>query len=86
MLKNLLNLLDPEATLFSIFGAKTRDFKIAAVALTQVENILLANVVEIKNDYQSPHATNQVLSSLNITEILLSQKVSILFQFFWVSF
>ena len=86
MLKNLLNLLDPEATLFSIFGAKTRDFKIAAVALTQVENILLANVVEIKNDYQSPHATNQVLSSLNIIEILLSQKVLILFQFFWVSF
>ena len=42
--ENILNLLGLEATIFSIFGTKT-----AAVALTQVENILVANVFEIKN-------------------------------------
>ena len=47
--QNLLNLLGLEATIFSIFGIKTRDFETAAVALTQVENILLANVFEIEN-------------------------------------
>ena len=48
--ENLLNLLGLEATIFSIFGTKTRDFKTAAVALTHVENILLANVFELKTD------------------------------------
>ena len=31
------------------FWYKNKDFKTAAVALTQVENILLANVFEIEN-------------------------------------
>ena len=44
----LLNLLGLEATIFPIFGTKTRDFKTTAAALTQEENILLANVFEIE--------------------------------------
>ena len=47
--ENLLNLLGLEATLFSIFGTKTRNFKTAAQVLTQVENILVANAFEIEN-------------------------------------
>ena len=48
--ENLLNLLGLEATIFSISGTKARDFKTAAVALTQVENNLLANVLKSKTD------------------------------------
>ena len=47
--ENILNMLGLEGTIFSIFDTKTCDFKTAAVALTQVENILLANVFEIEN-------------------------------------
>ena len=47
--ENLLNLLGLEATLLSIFGTKTRNFKTAAQALTQVENILVTNAFEIES-------------------------------------
>ena len=47
--ENLLNLLGLEATLFSIFGTKTKNFKTAAQVLTQVENILVTNAFEIEN-------------------------------------
>ena len=47
--ENLLNLVGLEAIIFSIFGMIIMNFKPAIVALTPAENILLANVFEIKN-------------------------------------